>query len=247
MQKNIYKLSTIILCTSLVWACSLLQNPATNYAQQTANRTLGAVGQTKSPLLQAKVFKAIGNIETKRAIELNITEVPFNDATRKKYQKHQNYLRPEPKKDKKKEIQLPSSFYEIQIKSIPNLLETLKNKSNKTLRSYLQENGPYEVVTTVRFVPKSQQRLWLTSANVFFMEMDIQGGNRIRLTEKSRMVGDIWLSDLNIFDFETHQLCWNLNYKYQAEIVHLTPSGSSCPEGTEKRAHQLEKESAIKF
>lgn len=201
---------------------------------------LGSIGKHRSSLFK-KDFQKIGEPELTGLISVSLTSVPFSNKTKSRYEKYREYMGMKPLASTMDSVRLEGlSYYNIKIDDVVDLVEDLNQESNSNLKHYLQEDTDLVLLSSMSFVAAEELTIKLEIAEKLYLTADNSGALVL-------VVGDIHngyiikQSNLEIFDYEVANFCWNLDRRGHLKISHILMDGGNCPGSTESKPEKLNK------
>lgn len=191
---------------------------------------LGSVGKVESPFLQDNSFTSIGCV---RIHQMHRVETVSKTMDKSDYLRYTKYMKASGNLDIpvfQDSISGKPVFHQLVLTNIVALTEELQSEQNQPLLNFLKEDADFRILTKVSAViPKSHEQQIKTADNLWLKEEN--GLLSLQFNSGSEAVKIPWTS-LLVFDFETHQACWQKDNRGAYGIGLLIPSDSSCPGNT---------------
>lgn len=191
---------------------------------------LGSVGKVESPFLQDNSFTSIGCV---RIHQMHRVEAVSKTMDKSDYLRYTKYMKASGNLDIpvfQDSISGKPVFHQLVLTNIVALTEELQSEQNQPLLNFLKEDAGFRILTKVSAViPKSHEQQIKTADNLWLKEEN--GLLSLQFNSGSEAVKIPWTS-LLVFDFETHQACWQKDNRGAYGIGLLIPSDSSCPGNT---------------
>ncbi|TMU55655.1 hypothetical protein [Flagellimonas algicola] len=226
---------TVLLLALLLSACGPMRN-----LQKVETRIpcLGSVGKSSTTLF-TKDFQKAGEPSLDTPLEVSLNVFDFSQSTLSKYRKFKERQGVKATDSLKNSTQAANSkYYKLRVSDLVGLKAQLNAAKNLTLKEYLQDDSDLEVLTGISFVAKGGLDSKLRTAHHFYLKES--RGTLVLEAHNGKQFSTIEMAGLEIFDFETSQLCWKRNHRGKLEIATITDSGSRCPGDTEKDPNKLD-------
>ncbi|MEO1486501.1 MAG: hypothetical protein AAFU57_12185 [Bacteroidota bacterium] len=191
---------------------------------------LGSVGKVESPFLQENYFTSIGCVRINQAHQVEVVAKPMDKNVHQRYHKRMKNLGHTNIKVFQDSIPEKPMFHQLVLTNVVALSEELHANYNQPLLNFLQEDGDYRILTSVSAViPEPYEQQVQTADNIWLVEEN--GLLVLQINGETKNAQIPW-SSLEVFDFETHQACWQKDGRGNYRVGLLIPSDSSCPGNT---------------
>lgn len=192
---------------------------------------LASVGKVESPFLQENSFTSIGCVRLNRTHHVEVASKPMDKNHYQRYLKRMKHVGTE-------EIQVfqdstiagNSVFHQFVLTNVVALTEELHSVQNEPLVNFLKEDDDFRILTKVSAVVPEEFKKQIDSATNLWLQEE-KGLLSLRIEVDTETVFLPW-SKLQVFDFETHQACWQQDGRGSYKIGLLVPEDSSCPGNT---------------
>ncbi len=199
---------------------------------------LGSVGKSNSTLF-TKDFQKAGEPGLNAPLEVSLNVFDFSNTTLAKYKKYQETQGKKPKIIYDDSIQVEQTkYYQLRISDLVGLKAQLNSTQNQTLKAYLQDDVDLGILTGISFVAQGEVDYELRTAEHFYLK-ELRGALILEAHSEHHFV-EIKMAALEVFNFETSNLCWKLNKRNKLEIAAIVNEGNRCPGATEKDANKLD-------
>lgn len=224
---------TLLLGMLLLVACSPMRN-----LQKVETRIpcLGSVGKTATTLLRKDFVKA-GEPNLKNELEVALNEFDFSNAMLAKYTKYQETQGKGVSAQNDSIKVIPSKYFQLRISDLVGLKSQLNAVHNASLKEYLQDDSELALLTGISFRADEQTTLLLRTSRHFFLREE--HGSLLLEANKGQKYLEIPMDSLEVFDFETSQICWKQNRQTKLEVAAIILEGKKCPGATEKNPDKL--------
>ncbi|WP_422349047.1 hypothetical protein [Flagellimonas sp.] len=226
---------TVLLLAMLLSACGPMRN-----LQKVETRIpcLGSVGKISTTLF-TKDFEKAGEPSLDTPLEVSLNVFDFSQSTLSKYRKFKERQGGKTMEYAEDSTQLAvSKYYKLKVSDLVGLKAQLNAAKNLTLKEYLQDDPELGILTGISFVARGDLDSKLQTAHHFYLKES--RGTLVLEVHNGKQFSTIEMAGLQVFDFETSQLCWKRNNRGKLEIAAITGSGSRCPGDTEKDPNKLD-------
>ncbi|MEM6893860.1 MAG: hypothetical protein AAF554_09235 [Bacteroidota bacterium] len=191
---------------------------------------LGSVGKVESPFLQDDSFASIGCVRIHQMHRVEVVTKTMDNSDYQRYLKRMKTLGNSDIQVFQDSIPGKCVFYQLVLTNIVAMTEELHTAQNQPLLNFLKEDDDFRILTKVSAViPQTHEKLIETAHNLWLKE---ENGLLSLQTESDTGTVKIPWTALQVFDFETHQACWQKDNRGAFEIGLLIPSNNSCPGNT---------------
>lgn len=225
---------TLMLLALLLHACGPMRQMQKVESQIPM---IGSIGKQHSKLFK-KDFQKVGEPNLTLPVELSLQSHPFTSNMLSKYNKFKESQGMEPLvlvKDTTK-VHMPH-YFELTITDVVGLTEQLNGTDNLRVKKYLQEDVELVLLSRLFFVTNDEVAKSIKKTDRFYLISDSNGV----LELMSDSDNSIETADLETFDFETANFCWNKDKRDHLEVAHILMDGGSCPGSTENDPKKLNK------
>lgn len=192
-----------------------------------------------SGILTSSDFYKTGSPTVRDHLDISVTEVPFTKARFRKYLKLKKNKGERPTVAYIDSLPDKPKYLSLQIADMIAVAGLLNGMENQGVRSYLEKDGGYAIVSQVSLVAGPQQAQDLINADNIRLVEDGNGSLALQtIRNGSRTQWNI--SKMEVFDFATSGLCWEEDRSGKKKIGALTAEGEKCPNGTERKANKLD-------
>lgn len=220
-----------IFLTSCASYQSKLQTAAITFPE------LGSLINVKDNLL-FESEEQIGILNFDEELLVSTMELPFNKAS---YTKYLNYLE---KANRVNSVSYTDSmpykpkYIRLQLLDKIALTELLNNDNNKGVRSYLENDADYKLVTSLDVTVTDELRSVLMESETILLQKDTKNKLLIYVINNNQK-RRIDFSHLEVFDFNYVSFCWGEDRYHQKLIKALVQENESCPKNTYSRASKV--------
>ena len=202
---------------------------------------LGSIGEHRSSLFE-KDFQKVGEPILERPISVSLQSIPFSGNLKSRYEKYRVHMGRPPLATTMDSVQLKNlSYYRAEINDLVDLVGELNQDYNSNLSSYLQEDKELVLLSSISFRGDNVLSGKLDSAERLYLTTDRSGTMVLRIGGGIHDGFSIKQSDLEVFDFQKANFCWDKDNKGRSRIAHILMDGGSCPGETEKDPKKLDK------
>lgn len=243
-MKRVYHLFIFGVFGLLLTACGSYQSK-----QQAASLSvpeLGGIVATKGSLWFATA-EQIGAPLFEADVPVKVVQLPFNKNSYATYSAHMlraskingiAYVDSLPYKPKYVRLQLHDKI---------GLTEILNNTANKNVRSYLENDDAYKLVTLLDITLPDALLNQLVNADKVTLSQNEKGQQALLLT-KNKEEQWVAFSEIEVFDHDFSTFCWGEDKYHNKLIKTILTSGENCPKGTFKKATKVRADkSYLKF
>jgi len=227
--------SLILLASLLVFSCASYQSK-----KQTAAVTfpeLGSIVVLKDHLWYNSANQ-LGTPKWNKPLTIQVQQLPFNKVS---YGNYANYMA---KASRINSIPYVDSlpykpkYLRLDILDKIELVERLNDDQNKTVRSYLENDDDYKIVTSISVTTTDALMVRLVEAQSVTLEEVSPKKMQLVLTNDNKEYL-IALSELEVFDYGYSSFCWGEDRYHNKRIKTLNLGNEKCPKGTSKKASKV--------
>lgn len=243
-MKKVFYLFLFAVLGLLMVNCASYQNK-----QQTASLTtpeLGSIIATKGSLW-FDTKEQIGAPILADAIVLNVQQLPFNKKSYATYTGHMSkaskingipYVDSLPYKPK---------YVRLQIQDKIGLVAILNNSTNENVRSYLENDDAYKMVSQWDITAPDSLLQQLVRAEMVTLTQNAQGKHALKIAQNNQEQ-KVSFAEIEVFDYDFSTFCWGEDRYHHKLIKTILTSGQNCPKGTFKKAAKVTSDkSYLKF
>jgi hypothetical protein len=225
---------TILLLALTLNACGPMRQ-----LQQVASQLpmIGSVGKHQSQLFK-KEFQKMGEPTLVSPIAVSVQSVPFTSSMLGKYAKNREKQGLEPlamERDTTKNTM--TKYFKMIITDVVGLVEQLNQSDNAPLKKYLKEDTDLVLLSQISFVAQVEVSDKIKASDRFVLTTDRDGALSLQFESGATLK----IADLEVFDFETANFCWNKDNKARLQIAHILMDGKTCPGDTEANPKKLDR------
>ena len=235
---------SLLLLTLFLGSCASYKSK-----QQIAALTfpqLGGIIETKGELWFGTA-EQIGALQWENPAQIMVQELPFNKAS---YANYANYMQTAGKINSIPYVDsLPykPKYLRLQLVDKISLVQVLNAGENKNVRSYLENDDAFKIVTRWDITATDALMVQLLEADAVLMEENPQNKMQLVLIKdkKKQLVSQ---SELQVFDYDFSTFCWGEDRYHNKRIETLLTGNARCPKGTYKKAVKVTSDkSYLKF
>jgi len=227
---------SILLLFFLATACSIIKDK-----QQEARLNfphLGSLVKDKKTLWHS-ASEQIGFPYWEEPLTVNIKEFPFNKKT---YTAYATYIQQAGKINSiayTDSLPYKPKYIQLQLRNKIGLTHLLNTPINDAVRSYLEQDPNYGMVTTLLVtVPDAQLPVLLHTEKVL-LQKDHQNHTYLVLQNGTTQT-KLQFSELQIFAIETTSFCWGKDRYGKLMIKTLLQTGAKCPKNTYRKITKMD-------
>lgn len=190
---------------------------------------IGTIGKEQGNLLKTE-FRPIGYPVLDQPIALTAQSVPFSKSAFKSYQYARELSGAKSTIDYVDSVKTKPSYMLISITDRIGLRETLNNEDNHEVKSYLEKDPNYRLVSSISVVLDSKSVQELQKSDGLFLGTDGNGLLQIEVIQGSqrRMIP---IPKNEIFSYDLIGFCWGKT-RYGKPVIETFNDSGRCPEGT---------------
>ncbi len=243
MLKKLIFIFTIII----VYSCQTVKTQDQKQQISYTNAELGTIGSTNYSILGSN-FNQIGVPKLAKKIRVQVTQIPFNKFT---YKKYSNLI----KKSRQPNIlisinsttQKHPKYLEFTITDLVGLTSALNAPENLALQSYLDNDSKYKIINSISVVATEVIYKDFLDAEEIYLTQHSANKLGLELMKGGKLYKTINFADFTPFNYNLSSFCWGKDNRNRPCIRAIVKSNTSCPKDTYKKAFKLEKKNEFKF
>lgn len=199
---------------------------------------LGSIVKKDKDMLMNSTSQQVGMPIWSSPIKVNVQQLPFNKMS---YLTYAGYMR---KAGKINSIPYVDSlpyrpkYLRVQLLDKIELTTLLNSEANEKVRTYLEKDSDYKMVTKMDFtVPETIMPLYEQAETVVLQQDEFKNVYLVLINGKKEE--RIHFSHLQVFDYEVSCFCWGADRYDQKRIENMVPDTKKCPKGTYEKASKM--------
>lgn len=206
---------------------------------------LGSVVQLKKNVLYTRANQ-IGQASLERPLHVRIKEMPFNKTSYKAYTYYTGQAHKANTIAYVDSLPVKPTYLQLELQDRIALTDLLNTERNDGVRSYLENDPHYKIVTSIAVVASESMSLQFLSAEELRLTQNDLGELFLEL-HQGKTKKQIAFGELQIFNYEHASFCWGED-QFNNRKIKAIVDGKGCPKGTYKKPSKMNsKRSYLKF
>ena len=225
-------LGSALLVLMLIQSCASFK--AEQQAAAISFPQLGSIIKTKGSLWYA-TSEQVGAPQWDTPLKVTVQQLPFNKST---YGEYAHYMRQAQKVNSipyVDSLAYKPKYLRLQLLDQIGLSQLLNADQNDQLRSYLEADSDYKIVTGLKLTTVDALMPILKDAQMVLLEQDDLKNQQLTVIsgDQERQIDMV---ELQVFGIDYATFCWGEDRYHNKQIKVLTSDGQGCPKGSHKKA-----------